>query len=197
MAQRNKRFLLSLLLACTLAGCAGEPESTAGSGGSGGTAGAGGTAGTGGTGGFDPLDGIGTVDLIDDGYVFTEGPTWRAEDSTLLFTDIPANVIYELTPPDTIEVFREDSGNANGLDSDPDGLLLAAEHRNRRVSRTQSDGTIVSVASRYQGLSLNSPNDLAVRSDGTIYFTDPPYGITEPLASSPSTASFASTPLAS
>lgn len=76
-----------------------------------------------------------------------------------------------------MEVFRADSSNANGLDSDVDGLLLAAEHGSRRVSRTLSDGTIVDVASEYLGDLLNSPNDIAVRSDGTIYFTDPPYGI--------------------
>jgi gluconolactonase len=138
--------------------------------------------GSGGTGGdgssrFDPLEGIGTVELVADSFVFTEGPTWRSATQTLLFSDIPVNTIYELTPPSATEVFRPDSGFANGLDSDVDGLLLAAEHLNRRVSRTLADGTIVDVASEYQGDSLNSPNDIAVRSDGTIYFTDPPYGI--------------------
>ena len=117
------------------------------------------------------------MELVADGFNFTEGPTWRAADQKLLFTDIPANTIYELTPPSTIEVFRADSSNANGLDSDVDGLLLAAEHGSRRVSRTLADGTIVDVASEYLGDPLNSPNDIAVRSDGTIYFTDPPYGI--------------------
>jgi gluconolactonase len=140
------------------------------------------STGDGGTGGdglseFDPLEGIGTVELVADGFVFTEGPTWRSAEQTLLFSDIPVNTIYELTPPSATEVFRPDSGFANGLDSDVDGLLLAAEHLNRRVSRTLQDGTIVDVASEYQGDPLNSPNDIAVRSDGTIYFTDPPYGI--------------------
>jgi len=138
--------------------------------------------GSGGTGGdglseFDPLEGIGTVELVADGFVFTEGPTWRSADRTLLFSDIPVNTIYELTPPSATKVFRPDSGFSNGLDSDVDGFLLAAEHLNRRVSRTLGDGTIVDVASEYQGDPLNSPNDIAVRSDGTIYFTDPPYGI--------------------
>ena len=171
--------LLISLVACTalvLSACS-DSTSTSGTGGAGA---AGGTAGSGGTAGGNPLDGIGLVELVDDSFVFTEGPTWRAAEGTLLFTDIPLNQIYELTPPDSIEVFREDSGNANGLASDPGGLLLAAEHLNRRVSRTLADGTIVAVASEYQGSLLNSPNDLAVRSDGTIYFTDPPYGITEP-----------------
>lgn len=124
-----------------------------------------------------PLDGIGAVELVDDGYMFLEGPTWRAADGVLLFSDIPANTIYQLEPPSTITTFRSPSGNSNGLDTDVDGLLLAAEHGNRRVSRTLGDGQLVDVAASYQGMSLNSPNDLAVRSDGTIYFTDPPYGI--------------------
>jgi gluconolactonase len=88
-------------------------------------------------------------------------------------------VIYELTPPDDVQTFREESQMANGLASDSDGLLLAAEHESRRVSRTLEDGTIVTVASEYMGDSLNSPNDIAVRIDGTIYFTDPPYGINQ------------------
>jgi len=126
---------------------------------------------------FDPLEGIGTVELVADGFMRTEGPTWRTAEQTLLFSDIPDNKIYELTPPDTITVFRDPSGNSNGLDSDADGLLLAAEHGNRQLSRTLRDGTVVTVASEYQGDPLNSPNDIAVRSDGTIYFTDPPHGI--------------------
>jgi gluconolactonase len=117
------------------------------------------------------------VELVADGFVFTEGPTWRSREQWLQFSDIPANTIYRLTPPDDITVFRADSGESNGLDSDVDGLLLAAEHANRRVSRTLPNGTVVTVASQYLGDPLNSPNDIAVRSDGTIYFTDPPYGI--------------------
>ena len=136
--------------------------------------------GSAGAGGFNPLDGIGEVELVDEGFVFTEGPAWNVAEGTLLFTDIPLQLIYELTPPDEVAIFREESGNANGLRFDPDGLLLAAEHLNRRVSRTLANGDIVSVAAEYEGSSLNSPNDIAVRSDGTIYFTDPPYGITEP-----------------
>lgn len=128
-------------------------------------------------GGGDPLTGIAQVELVMGGFQFLEGPTWRAADGVLLFSDIPANAIYRLTPPSTIDTFRADSGNANGLASDTDGLLLAAEHGNRRVSRTAAGGQVTSVADTYQGKRLNSPNDIAVRSDGTLYFTDPPYGI--------------------
>ena len=127
--------------------------------------------------GFDPLVGIGTVTLVADGFEFTEGPTWRAAEGRLLFSDIPGDTIYQLDPPDTVTVFRRPSGNSNGLATDANGLLLAAEHGNRRVSRTLGDGTIVTVASEYEGKRLNSPNDIAVRSDGVIYFSDPPYGI--------------------
>lgn len=124
-----------------------------------------------------PLDGAGAAALLDGNYQFLEGPVWRPADGVLLFSDIPANTIYQLAPPDTVTVFRPDSGNANGLVEDTAGLLLAAEHGNRRVSRTLANGQVVDVATEYMSLSLNSPNDIAVRSDGTIYFTDPPYGI--------------------
>jgi gluconolactonase len=126
---------------------------------------------------YDPLQDIGEVELVDDGYQFLEGPQWNPATATLLFSDIPASTIYELAPPSTITVFRDPSGNSNGLAIDQDGLLLAAEHGNRRVSRTLANGDVVTVADSIGGQSLNSPNDIAVRSDGTIYFTDPPYGI--------------------
>jgi gluconolactonase len=174
------RYVIALCLCALgvvpLVGC-GQSPGPMGDGGSGGAAASGGTGGSGGTvARFDPLEGIGEVELVADGFERTEGPTWRTAEGTLLFSDISGNTIYELTPPKTIAVFRDDSGNSNGLDSDVDGLLLAAEHGNRRLSRTLSDGTIVDVASEYQGDPLNSPNDIAVRSDGTIYFTDPPHG---------------------
>src|SRR3712207_2293435 len=75
------------------------------------------------------------------------------------------------------EVWREPSGNSNGLALDKQQRLIACEHGNRRVSRTEADGTTVVLAERYQNKRLNSPNDVVVASDGTIYFTDPPYGI--------------------
>ena len=107
---------------------------------------------------------------------FTEGPVWHP-DGYLLFSDIPANAIYKLTPDGKLETFRSPSGNSNGLTLDRRGRLVACEHGNRRVSRTESDGTIVTLADRYQGKRLNSPNDLVVKSDGSVYFTDPPYGV--------------------
>ncbi len=110
------------------------------------------------------------------GFQFTEGPVWMA-DGYLLFSDIPANIMYKWTPESGAEVWREPSGNSNGLTRNSDDLLLACEHGNRRVSRTNPDGTVETIAGAYQGKRLNSPNDLVVKSDGVIYFTDPPYGI--------------------
>jgi len=85
--------------------------------------------------------------------------------------------MYKWTPESGAEVWREPSGNSNGLTRNSDDLLLACEHGNRRVSRTNPDGTVETIAGAYQGNRLNSPNDLVVKSDGVIYFTDPPYGI--------------------
>ena len=127
--------------------------------------------------GFDPLDGAGEVELVAEDFLFTEGPAWRSDDGVLLFSDIDGNCIHRLSPPDAIDVFRPDSGRSNGLAFDDDGLLLAAEHGTRRVSRTLAGGTVETVVDRFEGMLLNSPNDIAVRADGTIYFTDPPYGI--------------------
>jgi len=109
-------------------------------------------------------------------FQFTEGPIWLA-DGSLLFSDIPANRIYRWTEADGAEVWREPTGNSNGLTLDRSGRLIACEHSGRRVSRTEADGTVVALAEQYQGKRLNSPNDVVVKSDGTIYFTDPPYGI--------------------
>lgn len=116
------------------------------------------------------------VEKVAGNFQFTEGPLWHP-DGFLLFSDIPANTIYKWQPNNQIEVFRKPSGNANGNTFDREGRLITAEHSNRRVSRTEVDGQVVTLASEYQGKRLNSPNDLVVKSDGSIYFTDPPYGI--------------------
>lgn len=109
------------------------------------------------------------------GYQFTEGPIWH-RDGYLLFSDIPANRIMRWTEADGATVYREPSGQSNGLTFDRQGRLLAAEHAGRRVSRTLADGTVESVAERFRGRRLHSPNDLVEHSSGAIYFTDPPYG---------------------
>lgn len=113
------------------------------------------------------------------GLGFVEGPLWYRD--SLLFSDIPNNRIVRLkASPEGPELttFRTPSGNSNGLTLDRSGRLLACEHSTRRVTRTEPDGAITTLAERYQGKRLNSPNDIVVRSDGSIYFTDPPYGLT-------------------
>lgn len=117
-----------------------------------------------------------TLEKIADGFKFVEGPVWHP-DGYLLFSDIPANTIYKWQPNQKVQVFRRPSGNSNGNTLDLQGRLITAEHSNRRVSRTEKDGKIVTLVQEYQGKRLNSPNDLVVKSDGSIYFTDPPYGI--------------------
>ncbi|AFZ35056.1 Gluconolactonase [Stanieria cyanosphaera PCC 7437] len=116
------------------------------------------------------------VEQIATGFQFTEGPLWHPE-GYLLFSDIPANTIYQWQPNSKAKIFRRPSGKANGNTFDLKGRLISAEHENRRVSRTETDGKIVTLVDNYQGKKLNSPNDLIVKSDGSIYFTDPPYGI--------------------
>ncbi len=118
----------------------------------------------------------GDPERVATGFQFTEGPLWLPE-GALLFSDIPANRIYRWTPDAPLAVWREPSGHSNGLTLDRQGRLIACEHGNRRVSRTEADGAIASLAERYQGRRLNSPNDVVVKSDGAIYFSDPPYGI--------------------
>jgi len=119
---------------------------------------------------------LGEPERIATGFGFTEGPAWHP-DGYLLFTDIPGNSIYRWTPDGKVTEFRSPSGHSNGLTFDRQGRLVACEHSNRRVSRTEKNGRIVTLASKYEGKKLNSPNDAVVRSDGSIYFTDPPYGL--------------------
>jgi gluconolactonase len=96
----------------------------------------------------------------------------------LVFSDIPANRIYRLEVDGKAAVWRADSGSANGLTLDANGCLLACEHGNRRVSVTRADGTVEALAERWEGRRFNSPNDAALRlADGSLYFTDPPYGL--------------------
>jgi sugar lactone lactonase YvrE len=117
------------------------------------------------------------VEQLGTGFQFTEGPIWNATGGYLLFTDIPGNQIKKWAPGQGISDFRAPSGKANGLTLDKQGRLIACEHSNRRVSRTESDGTVTTLASHYEGKRLNSPNDVIVKSDGSIYFSDPPYGL--------------------
>jgi len=115
-----------------------------------------------------------TVEKVAGGFQFTEGPIWYQE--RLLFTDIPANTVYQWTPEDSSSVFLQPSGHANGLAVSPQGELLLAQH-DGQVGRLAAERTVAPLVQSYQGKRLNSPNDLTVADDGTIYFTDPPYGV--------------------
>jgi gluconolactonase len=117
-----------------------------------------------------------TLERVATGFEFTEGPVWIDEQRSLLFSDIPADRIFKLAAR-RVTVFRAPSGNSNGLTRDREGRLIACEHGNRRVTRTEKDGSIKALADKFQGKKLNSPNDVVVKSDGTLYFTDPSYGI--------------------
>ncbi|HVX99300.1 MAG TPA: SMP-30/gluconolactonase/LRE family protein [Pseudorhodoplanes sp.] len=117
------------------------------------------------------------VETIGSGFYFTEGPVWDAVHGCLHFSDIPANVIHQWRPEAGLSVFRAPSGKSNGLTRDREGRLIVCEHAGRRVSRIEKNGHITTLASHYRGRRLNSPNDVVVKSDGYIYFTDPPYGL--------------------
>ena len=124
-----------------------------------------------------------------EGFIFTEGPIWVRDGGYLLFSDPNNNTIYKYTPDGQLSVFREKSGyrgadiaeygqpGSNGLTLDREGRLTIDEHGNHRVSRLEKNGALTVLADRYQGKRLNSPNDLVYRSDGTLYFTDPPFGL--------------------
>ncbi|MCY1054813.1 SMP-30/gluconolactonase/LRE family protein [Nannocystis sp. SCPEA4] len=119
----------------------------------------------------------GELELIADGHMFTEGPIWSPE-GYLLYSDIPANTIFRWAEGEQPIAFITPSGNSNGLAFDAMGRLVAGEHGGRRISRrTIGDPDAETIVGEFEGQSLNSPNDLTIRSDGTIYFTDPPYGI--------------------
>lgn len=128
-----------------------------------------------------------------EGFKFTEGPVWIPDGRHLLFSDPNSNTIYKYTPngehQGQLEVFRTRSGYAgsdiaeygqpgsNGLTLDPQARLTINEHGNHRVTRLEKDGGVTVIADKYQGKRLNSPNDLVYRSDGALYFTDPPFGL--------------------
>jgi len=117
------------------------------------------------------------LEQVATGFGFTEGPLWCGD--YLLFSDIPQSRIVRLrmlSNGPEVTTFRSPSGSSNGLTLDRGGRLIACEHGTRRVSRTELDGSVSALAERYQGKRLNAPNDVVVRSDGSVYFTDPYFG---------------------
>ena len=126
------------------------------------------------------INGTCQKDLLFDGCRWAEGPVWFQDDRFLVWSDIPNNRMLRWVPDalgGSVSVFRTDSNYSNGNTRDREGRLVSCEHGARRVTRTEPDGSITVIADSYKGKRLNSPNDVVVKSDGTIWFTDPNYGI--------------------
>jgi gluconolactonase len=118
------------------------------------------------------------VERLWTGSRWAEGPAWFALHKTLIWSDIPNDRMLRFDETTgTVGVFRAPAGNSNGNTIDRQGRLVTCEHGGRRVSRTEHDGRVVPVATHWNGKRLNSPNDVVVKSDGSIWFTDPDYGI--------------------
>ncbi len=115
---------------------------------------------------------------LGDGFGWLEGPVWFADHACLLFSDVPNNRILRWTEDGGVSVFRAPSGFANGHCRDQQGRLIGCSHHDRCITRTELDGSVTVLASHVAGSRLNSPNDVVCRSDGTIWFSDPIYGIT-------------------
>ena len=113
------------------------------------------------------------LEYLSRGYDVAEGPIWHREGGYLLFSELFNGRTMKWTPQEGVSLIREPTGKANGLTRDLQGKLVACEYEDRRVSRLEADGSITVVADRYQGQRLNHPNDVVVKSDGSIYFTDP------------------------
>ena len=129
------------------------------------------------------------VAVIAEGFHWLEGPAWNRDQDYLLFSDIPANSIYRWDPETGVSLFMQPSGytgsepfegrepGSNGLTFDHQGRLTICEHGDRRIRRLEPDGSKTVLADRYQGKRFNSPNDAIYRSNGDLYFTDPPFGL--------------------
>jgi gluconolactonase len=123
------------------------------------------------------FNGSTTMQPLFDQCLWAEGPVWFRDIDCLLWSDIPNNRMMRWVPGGGVSVFRAPSNNSNGNTRDREGRLVTCEHGTRRITRTEADGSITVIADSYQGKRLNSPNDVVVKSDGSIWFTDPPYGI--------------------
>jgi gluconolactonase len=129
------------------------------------------------------------LEKLCDGYHWVEGPVWNRKENYLLFSDIPANAIIKWKTGENCGLYLSPSGytgtakfegrepGSNGLTYDATGRLVLCEHGDRRVARLEKDGSKTTLADRYDGHRLNSPNDLAFKSNGDLYFTDPAYGL--------------------
>ena len=117
------------------------------------------------------------LEILGEGYRWLEGPVWFADHDCLYVSDLPNDRILRWSEDGGVCVFRRPSGFANGHARDRQGRLIGCSHRKRCVTRTEIDGTVTVLASHHEGKRLNSPNDIVCKSDGSIWFSDPPYGI--------------------
>jgi gluconolactonase len=116
------------------------------------------------------------IERLATGFAFTEGPIWHPREKHLTFSDMPGDHMRRWTAAGDIQTFRKPSNISNGNTYDRTGRMLTCEHATSRITRTEPDGAISVLATHYDGKQLNSPNDIVVKSDGRIYFTDPTYG---------------------
>lgn len=140
------------------------------------------------------IDPSATIEVLSDGYEWSEGPVWVEPEKMLLFSDVPANTVYKWTEADSIEIYLKPSGytgdaasnskeeGSNGLAINGDGRLVLCQHGDRRLAELAAplnapEPTFTTLADRYDGKRFNSPNDVAIRSNGDYFFTDPPYGL--------------------
>ncbi len=124
------------------------------------------------------FNGSAHVERLFTGCRWAEGPAWFPAGRYVVWSDIPNNRMMRYDETDgSVSVFRQPCGNSNGNTVDRQGRLVTCEHSGRRVSRTEHDGSVTTIADRWQGKRLNSPNDVVVKSDGSVWFTDPAYGI--------------------
>ncbi|MBN2523397.1 MAG: SMP-30/gluconolactonase/LRE family protein [Bacteroidales bacterium] len=122
---------------------------------------------------YDPV-----IEIVDQGFNFIEGPVWK-DGVGLLFSDIPENKIYVWTPQSGSNEYLTPTGKSNGLAIDAEGNLILCQHFDRQVGKYIEGMGIEALATHYEGKRLNSPNDLAIKSDGSIFFTDPPFGLND------------------
>src|SRR5688572_11070426 len=121
---------------------------------------------------------LASVERLTTGFRWAEGPVWFGDGRFLLWSDIPNNRVMKWEEQTgAVSIFRTPSNNTNGNTRDRRGRIVSCEHDARRVTRTEYDGTITVVADRFDGKPLNSPNDIVCKSDGSIWFTDPPFGV--------------------
>ena len=125
---------------------------------------------------FVDIVGDGSSERLATGFGFLEGPVWHPYEKWLVFSDIPNDRMHRWRPSGAIEVFREPSQMANGNTLDREGRLISCEHATSRVTRMKRNGGLEVLATHYSGKELNSPNDIVVAADNSIYFTDPNYG---------------------